>query len=182
MKIKTKTGAIELSIGTVVIIVLAMSMLILGIVLIRNIFDTATGAIKATDRGINEKINQLFSAEEDKVIVVYPDTAVIPIKKGTRDTGFAVAVRNTGDSFDTFTINVGDPISSECADPSKFKIVAGKNTPAIGLNGREPMENPVYTIFSIPDPSQYCVFSVHVDVTSSSGVSQKRIVNLQVTD
>ena len=35
-----KKGAIELSIGTVVIIVLAMTMLVLGIVLVRNIFKT----------------------------------------------------------------------------------------------------------------------------------------------
>ena len=35
---KAKKGAMELSIGTIVIIVLAMSMLILGLVLIKTIF------------------------------------------------------------------------------------------------------------------------------------------------
>jgi len=36
---KSKKGAIELSIGTIVIIVLSMSMLILGMVLVKNIFN-----------------------------------------------------------------------------------------------------------------------------------------------
>ena len=35
---RKKKAAIELSVGTIVVIVLAMSMLILGLVLIRNIF------------------------------------------------------------------------------------------------------------------------------------------------
>ena len=37
-KITGKKGAMELSMGTIVILVLAMSMLILGLVLIRTIF------------------------------------------------------------------------------------------------------------------------------------------------
>jgi len=64
-----RLGAIELSIGTVVIIVLAMSMLILGIVLIRNIFGSATTAITEIDQGVKNEINKLFSENEEKTLV-----------------------------------------------------------------------------------------------------------------
>src|SRR3989338_11462148 len=45
MKRKNNKAAIELSIGTIVIIVIAMSMLILGLVLVRNIFQTSTDLV-----------------------------------------------------------------------------------------------------------------------------------------
>ena len=51
MKLRKK-GAIELSIGTIVIIVLAMSMLILGIILIKNIFSGSTNAVDDINKGV----------------------------------------------------------------------------------------------------------------------------------
>jgi hypothetical protein len=64
-----KEGAIELSIGTIVIIVLAMSMLILGMVLVRNIFSGANNAIDMTQDELEGEISKLFV--EDKRTVVY---------------------------------------------------------------------------------------------------------------
>ena len=59
-KIKNKKAAIELSIGTVVIIVLAMSMLILGLVLIRNIFTGATESVDQINDNVRSEIIKLF--------------------------------------------------------------------------------------------------------------------------
>ena len=42
---RNKQGALELSIGTIVVIVIGMSMLILGLVLVKTIFTGSTAAI-----------------------------------------------------------------------------------------------------------------------------------------
>ena len=64
-----KTGALELSIGTIVIIVLAMSMLILGMVLVRNIFSGSSENILQMNDKVKDQINRLFV--EDKKPVIY---------------------------------------------------------------------------------------------------------------
>ena len=64
MKGKTKKGAMELSIGTIVIIVLAMSMLIFGMILLRTIFEGAIGVAEMSDEQIMAEVGKLFG--EDK--------------------------------------------------------------------------------------------------------------------
>jgi hypothetical protein len=61
MNKRGKRGALELSIGTVVIIVLAMSMLILGLVLVKNIFSGAKYNIDQLNDKVTDEINQYLS-------------------------------------------------------------------------------------------------------------------------
>ncbi len=64
-----KVGAIEMSVGTIVIIVLAMSMLILGMILIQNIFSGASDNVLQMNDKVKGEINKLFV--EDKRTVIY---------------------------------------------------------------------------------------------------------------
>jgi hypothetical protein len=66
---KNKKAAIELSMGTIVILVLAMTMLILGLVLIRTIFTGAKYNVETINTKVEGEINKLFS--EDKKMVIY---------------------------------------------------------------------------------------------------------------
>ena len=86
-------GALELSVGTIVIIVLAMTMLILGLVLVRSIFSGATYNIKVMDEKVRGEINKLFV--ENKRMVVYLSDNKIDVKQG-KDWGVAWAVKNYG--------------------------------------------------------------------------------------
>jgi len=70
IKAKNKKAALELSIGTIVILVIAMSMLILGLILVRTIFKSATGTVKQLDDGVRQEIQGVFNTDEDKDIVV----------------------------------------------------------------------------------------------------------------
>lgn len=89
---KNKTGAIELSISTVVIIVLAMSMLILGLVLIRGIFSGATDNVKEINDKVKDEIRGLFQDESQRVILrLTEDTATI--KQGD-EFGIAFGIKN----------------------------------------------------------------------------------------
>ena len=62
-----KTGAIELSVGTIVIIVLALTMLILGLVLVRSIMCSAISITSDTGAGAKKEISKIWSANQEEV-------------------------------------------------------------------------------------------------------------------
>ena len=86
-----KKGAIELSIGTIVIVVLAMSMLILGLVLIKGIFSGATSIADMSTEQVKNQVAQIFG--ENKKLVVYPDSKKVEIEQGNVD-GFGIGIKN----------------------------------------------------------------------------------------
>ncbi|MBU1136233.1 MAG: hypothetical protein ABIG37_02030 [Nanoarchaeota archaeon] len=61
---KTKKAALELSIGTIVIIVLAMTMLILGIVFVRNIMCSGIIISDKITSGVESEIIGLFGSKD----------------------------------------------------------------------------------------------------------------------
>jgi hypothetical protein len=75
-----KKGALELSIGTIVILVLAMSMLILGLVLVRTIFTGAKYNVETMNKKVEAEIGKLFV--EDQRVVIYLPNREAQIKMG----------------------------------------------------------------------------------------------------
>ncbi len=65
-----KRGALELSVGTIVIIVLAMTMLILGMVLVRSIMCGAIGLTGETNAKVSAELNKLFEASTGEVACI----------------------------------------------------------------------------------------------------------------
>jgi len=169
----TKRGAIELSVGTVVIIVLAMSMLILGIVLIRNIFSGATTSITQIDQGVKNEINQLFSQNQDRKLILFPTTGIVEIEQGSQDSGFAISIRNTADSADKdFSFEVESDSEGSCSeDPlasgGPVRIITGQEG-SIKLPPNTAMENPIHIRFGVDDTAPTCTFRVKVSVTESA--------------
>lgn len=90
-----KKAALELSIGTIVIIVLAMSMLILGLVLVRNIFTGATYNVDQLNKNVEAEINKLFNERGDK-IVMYLGGNQADAKQG-KSYGIAFGIKNTAE-------------------------------------------------------------------------------------
>lgn len=87
----SKRGAVELSIGTIVIIVLAMSMLILGIVLIKNIF---TGATKLADMSFDQVESEMAAVYGvERELSLLPKVDEMKLKGGTSEV-FAIGIRN----------------------------------------------------------------------------------------
>jgi len=88
-----KKGAIELSISTIVIIVLAMSMLILGLVLVRSIFKGSTDNVLTMNDNVKEEIRKLFQDVGQRYVLrLSGETATIP--QGS-DFGVAFGIKNT---------------------------------------------------------------------------------------
>ena len=163
-----KKAAIELSIGTIVIIVLAMAMLILGIVLVRNIFSGSTEAVDNINQGVINEINELFT-DSNKRMAVYPSTRKITIPQGTDGRGFAFSVRNNDIDEKTFTYNVAvDPnfnIQKKCkigVQEAEDWIVVPSGT--ITLAPGQKMDNPILVVFNIPESAPPCTLPFIAEV------------------
>jgi len=91
IKKKNKRAALELSIGTIVILVLAMSMLILGLILIRTIFSGAKFNVETMNQKVESEINKLFV--EDQRAVIYLPNRIAEIKQGD-EFGLGFGIQN----------------------------------------------------------------------------------------
>jgi len=88
---KGNRGAIELSVGTIVVIVLAMSMLILGLVLVKTIFSGAKYNVEQMNEKVIGEINKLFV--EDKKVVLFLSNRKAEIAQG-KGWGIAFGIQN----------------------------------------------------------------------------------------
>src|SRR3990167_3393632 len=89
----SKRAAMEMSVGTMVTIVLLMIVLVLGIFFIQRIFSSGTNAIDTIDNEIQSQIQKLF-AEEGRKVAIYPTSREIEVKRGDDPKGFAFSVKN----------------------------------------------------------------------------------------
>ncbi len=119
---KSKKGAIELSMTTVVIIVLAMTMLILGLTLVKTIFTGAKYNVETINEKVKGEINKLF-VEEEQRSAIYLASASAKIKQG-ESYGIAFAIKNVEDEG-MFSYDV-KKISDNCKidDPMKWFLLA----------------------------------------------------------
>ncbi|MDO8517338.1 MAG: hypothetical protein Q7S33_04410 [Nanoarchaeota archaeon] len=178
---KNNKAAIELSIGTIVVVVLAMSMLILGLVLVKNIM---TGSINNVDQ-INEKvkgeINKLFV--EDKTVVLYLKNGEAQIKQGG-SWGIAFGIKNLetgttqGSSF-TYDVEVSDSkIEDKCGitkEDAELWITTGKSDEFQIAPGKTQTG---IVRFNIPTEAPLCTIRFHMNVQKDAKAYQTEIFDI----
>ncbi|MEK6908634.1 MAG: hypothetical protein AABX23_01110 [Nanoarchaeota archaeon] len=86
---KNRNGALELSIGTIVVIVIGMSMLILGLVLVRTIFSGSTNTVDDLNEQVQSEILNLFGDSTGNLVVKLGSADTAKVKPGDR---FNVAI------------------------------------------------------------------------------------------
>jgi len=162
-----KRGAIELSIGTIVIIVLAMSMLILGLVLVKNIFSGSSENILQMNDKVKDQINKLFV--EDKRTVVYLPNQIARIQQN-KDWGVAFGIKNlargTADvGRFSYDVTVSDPdVKQKCGVGERDVegwITTGRSDSMDIAPGQ------IYAgivRFLIPENAPLCTVRFHIDV------------------
>ncbi len=164
---KNRRGAMEMSMGTIVTIVLSVSLLVVGIFFISRIGKVSTGIIDLTEEQLRDQINKLFS--EDKEIAILPGTRYLEIKQTTSD-GIGFGIKNLGNEA-TYSYGVTATVGNNC--PENFKSEDALDWISIG--GAEQgivLEAGGYVyrkiIFEIPAGTPLCTvrFSVNVDSTS----------------
>src|SRR3989344_4313299 len=109
MKIRklNKKAAMEMSVGTIVTIVLLMGVLVLGGILIQKIYYSSIENINNIDQSVKNEINKLFNQDSTKKVIVYPSTRLISIEKGNQEPlGFAFSIRNVDSEDGLFKYSV----------------------------------------------------------------------------
>ncbi len=169
---KMKKGAMELSVGTIVIIVLAMSMLILGIILIRGIFTGSTNAIDEVNKNVINEINDAFG-DPDKKIVVYPTARTVTIGQGDTGKGFAFSVKNKDIQQHDFTWKVA--VDEEYKIEEKCKITSGEanfwivqDTGSFTLGNSARLDLPILIKFNIPELAPNCQIPYKLDILTEN--------------
>jgi len=174
MVVKNKKGAMELSMGTIVTIVLLMSVLVLGLFFVGKIFSSGSDAIDSIDSQVQNEITKLFS-EEGKSLAIYPNDRDITIKAGDDPKGFAFSVRNKGvesqdyqysvfaqDGFD-YSEKCGSTMTKQKAD-SYLLLASG----TISLGPGSTMEIPELVKFDIPETAPPCTIPYKLDIKKGS--------------
>jgi len=83
----------ELSIGTIVILVLAMTMLVLGLVLVRTIFTGATDSAEELNTQVLDEIKTLFTDDSRDILIKLGSDKTARIKAGTDNFGIHILAR-----------------------------------------------------------------------------------------
>lgn len=168
-----------MSIGTIVTIVLLMTVLVLGLTLVRTIFSGAIENVNSIDQNVKSEINKLFAEDDNRRVIVYPPTKIISIKKGNDDyLGFALSIRNidnTAREFD-YEVVVNDPdIDDKCnihGPEAESWIAAGKSG-KVNILPSSSMEEPEFVRFLIPSDAPSCLirYTVLVDNGDYTSIS-----------
>ena len=87
-----KKAAIELSITTVVVIVIGISMLILGLVLVKNIFTGVIYNVDQINENVRTQINTLFNEKGENVVLYLPGNQAT-VSQG-KSFGVAFGIKN----------------------------------------------------------------------------------------
>ena len=174
----------ELSMSTIVIVVLAMSMLILGIILVKNIFSGTSDNISTINDDVKDQINQLFA--EDSRIAVYLSNQIAEIEQN-EDWGVAFAIKNlqagTADAGEfTYEVSVSDPdVEQNCGigeSTAQSWIKTGRTDTVTIAPGET-----YYGIarFLIPENSPLCTVRFHIDVTLDGKAYASDFFDVEVT-
>jgi hypothetical protein len=161
---KNKRAAMEMSVGTIVTIVLLMTVLILGLVLVRSIFTSSTTSVDEIDKAVKDEIQKLFSEDSSKKLVIYPGTRKIEIKKGETGKGFALSIRNVGNEEGKFSYEIAaqqtncDIRLTEADSLFSYNQKRGN----LVIPAGNIMESPILVAFNIPENIPPCdiVYSI----------------------
>ncbi|MBU2104419.1 MAG: hypothetical protein KKF67_01435 [Nanoarchaeota archaeon] len=164
---KNKIAAMEMSIGTIVTIVLLMTTLVLGLILINSIFKNTKGAIDLTAEQLTNQIGKAFGSGEDKV-VIYPESGKLTIKQEDEE-AVGIGIRNllTGVSgSQKFFYNITIAESNGCGNENLLNwIQIGKSESNIPISVGDYYVTKTY--FKIPLGAPLCTVKYRVEVKTA---------------
>lgn len=172
MILKNKRAAMEMTVGTMITIVLLVAVLVMVLFFITKIRESGVRAIEGVDSAMRAQIDKLFAEDSTKKIVIYPATKQITIKKGEANLGFGFAIRNIGSEEDRFSYDI-TATEEKCG----MRLTEQENLIALGKNGKNIliqagtiMDDPIFVRFNIPDNAPPCNIRYAVDMQKSGEV------------
>lgn len=171
-----------MSMGTIVTIILLVSVLILGIFLVQKIFGSATSAVDLTDQQLKNEINKLFS--EDKKLVIYPSTRYIEASQG-ENTGVGVGIKNllqgaAGSKTFSYEVVVSDASKCPEGEASVLNwIQAGRTESNIPIPVGDLSSQKV--LIRVPDGSSLCLARFRINIFAEGTAYATDFFDVQVT-
>jgi hypothetical protein len=115
-----KKGAMEMTVGTIVTIVLLMSALVLGLILTKTIFTNTTENVNVINDQVKGEINNLFGDEGTGFVIKLGNQNTAKVRQGTQNFGIPIGFVPTnpaawgGASKNGCTYTITPSPSSEC--------------------------------------------------------------------
>ncbi len=164
---KNKKAAFEMSMTTLVVIVLAVVMLILGLVFIRQIFGTATDSISVIDEQVKSKLKTMFGEEEGSIIVYNAETK---IKPGVESFGIPLAARTqTGKTITEDHLQYEISVAGgDCISPESWFVYPKANT----WNDFDSFDfdtGYVNLILNVPKGTAFCTSVMKIAIKDTTG-------------
>jgi hypothetical protein len=184
-----KKGAMELSMSTIVILVLAMTMLILGLVLVRSIFKGATSSVNDINEKVKGEISGLFVDESSKIIINLGADRIARVQADTDNFGVSFGAKTLDGSAVVpkrmkYKLSLDDTSNGNCIDELGRKTVEGFFQQNIGANIEfdEFEGDTAFSIVSmnIPEATQLCSQKVFVDVSDNGAVVGRSTFIVQI--
>lgn len=124
--IKSRKGALELSMNTIVVIVIAVVVLSLGLVFIKGLFDKLGGASDIIFGSMENDLN-VIATHDQKLSV----QQTVEVKRGDQSI-FSVYVVNLGDKQMDFTVDVKPSESNKFGNKVAIDMANSKMTLDVG--------------------------------------------------
>jgi hypothetical protein len=182
-----KKGAIELSFSTIIIIAIGSVLLILGLVFVKNIFDSSRGAIDLIDKNTKSQINQLFNQDEDLKTIVYLPNRAAELKKGKSGI-VSFGIKNTARgettagkfSYQVRALEVEPGCRGLSLQQANDMIKLGKSSGTFELPaGDRPKEFEI--ILEAPQTAPLCFISYDINVKKDGQTYDTNTFSLKIT-
>ncbi|HLC78607.1 MAG TPA: hypothetical protein VJH92_05785 [Candidatus Nanoarchaeia archaeon] len=170
---KNKQAAMEMSVGTLVTIVLLMVVLVLGIVLVKSIFGTGQNTVDLIDAQVQDQINKLFTDESTKFVIL-PSSREVRIKQGNTG-GVGFSTRNVDKTQGSFTykttaVDVEKACKSVLSLPDAQNLIniGGSSLVPYNLASGNKMDEAALIKFSIDKTTPLCLIRYRIEVFKGS--------------
>lgn len=170
-----KRGGFELSVTTLVIIVIAVVLLILGLTLIRNIFKGATESATILNRQVREHIRSMFE-QEGRSVAFYQRKVVV--KAGSESFSIPVGIKNSEGPISEiyFKVTLLETENLPCENFEQYVISPRLDFCSQGFTWREANEGGIDIILSVPKGTRRCFEMIMVEAYKDSQCSRDDFV------
>ena len=170
-----KKGQLELSIGTIVVLVIGVSMLILGIILVRSIMCSSLGIMDDLSSGVRNEVKNLFGA--DKLGVKCVGQGGAEVKMGTGGKRPIVCIFKSDEAAKyTVVVDKIESLTNPALDVNKWVIDKGWSGNVVP--GQEQEE--VVVLFNIPRDASNNALKISMTATKEGGSPQSITSRVEV--
>ena len=171
--VKNKRAAIEMSIGTIVTLVLSVTLLIILIAAVTKIGGITDNVLDQTESQVLDQINKVYGA--DTKLALAPTSGTVTVRRNKDLQGFKIVIRNLVEGSEgeeltfSYEVSVDENDLGNCGktkEELESLIIAGKaRSEIIALPGETSSSQNV--VFEIPDGFPKCTVPYMVKVYRS---------------